>query len=162
MLIFVVNIRPAWTFWNSTLCLRSPLILDWSRNLSHNPMSNMAVNNISYSIYLLSTKIEKGYTTKSIPFFFVQYRISTLSINNCQIRLRSAVKTLWERSDPRAEGVQTKDQRRQEYGSCTCLLWGGLDNSLNIIPSALLVRVQHTWKNLYKSIKGLSIRHIVL
>ena len=36
-------------------------------------MWNMAVNNISYSTYLLSTKIEKGYTTKIIPFFFVQY-----------------------------------------------------------------------------------------
>ena len=107
-------------------------------------------------------KLRKVIPPKVYLSFFVQYRISTLSINNCQIRLRSAVKTLWERSDPRAEGVQTKDQRRQEYGSCTCLLWGGLDNSLNIIPSALLVRVQHSWKNIYKSIKGLSIRHIVL
>ena len=70
MLIFVVNIRPARTFWNCTHCLLSPFTLDWSRNLLHNPMWNMAVNNISYSIYLLSTKIENGYTTKGIPIFF--------------------------------------------------------------------------------------------
>ena len=39
-------------------------------------MQNMAVNNISYIIYSLSTRIEKGYTTKIIPFFFcsVYYR----------------------------------------------------------------------------------------
>ena len=33
----------------------------------------MAVNSISYPIYPLSTRIEKGYITKAIPFFFVQY-----------------------------------------------------------------------------------------
>ena len=70
MLIFVVNIRPEPTFWNSTHCLLSPFTLDWSRNLWHNPMSNMAVNNISYPIYPLSTRTEKGYNTKMIPFFF--------------------------------------------------------------------------------------------
>ena len=70
MLIFVVNIRPARTFWNSTHCLLSPFTLDWSRNLWHNPMWNMAVNNISYPMYPLSTRTEKGYITKMIPFFF--------------------------------------------------------------------------------------------
>ena len=70
MLIFVVNIRPARTFWNSTHCLLSPFTLDWSRNLLHNPMWNMAVNNISYPIYPFSTRTEKGYITKMIPFFF--------------------------------------------------------------------------------------------
>ena len=70
MLIFVVNIRPARTFWNSTHCLLSPFTLDWSRNLWHNLMWNMAVNNISYPIYPLSTRTEKGYITKMIPFFF--------------------------------------------------------------------------------------------
>ena len=58
----------------STHCLLNPFTLDWSRNLLHILMWNMAVNNISYSIYLFSTKIEEGYTTKIIPFFFfVQY-----------------------------------------------------------------------------------------
>ena len=33
-------------------------------------MWNMAVHNISYPIYPLSTRIEKGYITKMIPFFF--------------------------------------------------------------------------------------------
>ena len=76
MLIFVVNILPARTFWNSTHCLLSHFTLDWSRNLWHNPMWNMAVNNISYPIYPLSTRTEKGYIVKMIPFFlffFVQY-----------------------------------------------------------------------------------------
>ena len=70
MIIFVVNIRPARTFWNSTHCTLSPFTLDWSRNLWHNPMWNMAVNNISYPIYPLLTRTEKGYITKMIPFFF--------------------------------------------------------------------------------------------
>ena len=35
-----------------------------------NKMWNMAVNNISYPIYPLSTRTEKGYITKMIPFFF--------------------------------------------------------------------------------------------
>ena len=73
MFIFVVNIRPARTFWNSTHCLLSPFTLDWSRNLWHNPMWNMDVNNISYPIYPLSKRTEKDYITKMIPFFFVQY-----------------------------------------------------------------------------------------
>ena len=30
----------------------------------------MAVNNISYPIYPFSTRTEKGYITKMIPFFF--------------------------------------------------------------------------------------------
>ena len=33
----------------------------------------MAVNNILYPIYPLSTRIEKGNAIKIIPFFFVQY-----------------------------------------------------------------------------------------
>ena len=70
MLIFVVNIRPARTFWNSTHCLLSRFMLDWSRNLWHNPTWNMAVNNISYPIYPLSMRTQKGYITKMIPFFF--------------------------------------------------------------------------------------------
>ena len=36
-------------------------------------MWNMAVNNISYPVYPFSTRTEKGYITKMIPFFFVQY-----------------------------------------------------------------------------------------
>ena len=75
-----LNIRPARTFWNSTHCLVSPFTLDWSQNLWRNTMWNMAVNNISYHIYPLSTKTEKGYITKMIPFFFcsvyfVYYRV---------------------------------------------------------------------------------------
>ena len=71
MLIFVVNICPARTFRNSTHCLLSPFTLDWSRNLLHNPIWNMAVNNISYSIYPLSTRTEKGYITEIDTFLFL-------------------------------------------------------------------------------------------
>ena len=83
MLIFVVNIRPARTFWNSTHCLLSPFTLDWSQNLWHNLMWNMAVNNVSYPIYPLSTRTEKGYITKMIPFFFcsVYIHIEYIKIN---------------------------------------------------------------------------------
>ena len=70
ILIFVVNIRPARTCWISTHCLLGPFTLDWSRNLLHNPMWYMAVDNISYPIYPLSTRTEKCNITKIIPFFF--------------------------------------------------------------------------------------------
>ena len=82
MLIFVVNTCPARTFWNSTHCLVSPFMLDWSRNLWQNPMWNMAVNNISYPIYPLSTRTEKGYITKMIPFFFCSVYVSDFSIDS--------------------------------------------------------------------------------
>ena len=36
-------------------------------------MLNMAVNNISYQLHPLSTRIEKGFTTKILFFFFIQY-----------------------------------------------------------------------------------------
>ena len=85
MLIFVVNIRPARTFWNSTHCLLSPFTLNWSRNLLRNPMWNMTVNNMSYSIYLLSTKIEKVYITKIIPFFFFVYVLQLVRFVRCCI-----------------------------------------------------------------------------
>ena len=71
MLIFVVKIRPTRTFCKSTHCLLSPFTLDWSWSVLvlHNPMWNMAVNNISYPIYPLSMRTEKGYITRIIPFF---------------------------------------------------------------------------------------------
>ena len=82
MLIFVVNISPARTFWNSSHCLLSPFTLDWARNLWQNPMWNMADNYSSYPIYPLSTRTGKGYITKFIPFFFVQYiNVKLLYIN---------------------------------------------------------------------------------
>ena len=85
MLIFVINIRPARTFWNSTHCLLSPFTLEWSRNLWHYLMWNMAVNNISYPIYPLSTRTVKGYFTKMIPFFFCSvYIISCLDYSKDQ------------------------------------------------------------------------------
>ena len=81
MLIFVFTIRPARIFWNSTHCLLNPFMLDWSRNLLHNQMWNIAVNNNSYSIYLPSTKIEKVYTTKMIPFFFCSVYYTTAYVH---------------------------------------------------------------------------------
>ena len=33
----------------------------------------MDVNNISYHLYHLRTRVEKGYTTKSVPVFFLQF-----------------------------------------------------------------------------------------
>ena len=85
MLIFVVNIRPARTFSNSTHCLLSPFTLDWSRNLWHNLMWNMAVNNISYPIYPLPTRTEKGYITKMIPFFFLFSICCYIFILDCML-----------------------------------------------------------------------------
>ena len=98
---FLVNICPARTFWNSTYCLLSPFTLDWSRNLWHNPMWNMAVNNISYPIYPLSTRTEKGYITKMIPFFFL-FSIFNLAI---RARLNVSVKRSWAFSVQRFSSV---------------------------------------------------------
>ena len=78
--IFVVYIRPARTFLKSN-CLPSLHTLDWSRNLLHNPMWNMAVNNILYSIYPISMRTEKSNITKCIPFFFDQYMFLRKSRN---------------------------------------------------------------------------------
>ena len=44
-------------------------------------MWNMAVNNISYPIYPLSTRTEKGYITKMIPFFFCSVYLQELNID---------------------------------------------------------------------------------
>ena len=101
-LIFEVNIRPARTFWDSTYCLLSPFTLDWSRNLRHKPMWNMVVNNISYPIYPLSTRTEKGYITKMIPFFFcsvyfdgwVSFRVTVYCVQSRGARL-VICKLLW-------------------------------------------------------------------
>ena len=43
-LIFVVNNRPARTFWNSTHCLLSPFKLDWLRKLFNNPLWHIERN----------------------------------------------------------------------------------------------------------------------
>ena len=45
----------------------------------------MAVNNISYPIYPLSTRTEKGYITKLIPFFFCSVYIGNLWFNYMQV-----------------------------------------------------------------------------
>ena len=96
MLIFVVNIRQARTFWNSTHCLLSPFTLDWSRNLWHNTMWNMAVINISYPIYPLSTRTEQGYRTKMIPFFFCSVYTETKKFSNTsQIRTNNYRNPRW-------------------------------------------------------------------
>ena len=50
-------------------------------------MWNMAVSNISYPIYPLSTRTEKGYITKVIPFFFVQYTSINCTRQNFEICL---------------------------------------------------------------------------
>ena len=101
ILIFVVNIRPARTFWNSTHCLLSPFTLDWSRNLLHNPIWNMADSNISYPIYPFSTRTEKGYITKMIPFFFfVQYNTTQhmeILNHSCTFNNRPTICFLWLR-----------------------------------------------------------------
>ena len=83
MLICVVNIRPAGTFWISTHYPLSRFTLDWSRNLLHDPMWNMAVNNISYPIYMypLKTNTEKNYITKIIPFFLYSVYMTRFDYN---------------------------------------------------------------------------------
>ena len=52
-------------------------------------MWNVAVNNISYPIYPLSARTEKGYITKMIPFFFC----SVYKKKTEEIRLSDITKT---------------------------------------------------------------------
>ena len=96
---FVVNIRQSRTFWNSIHCLLIPFTLDWSRNLWHNPMWNMAVNNISFPIYPLSTRTEKGYITRMIPFFFCSVYFSKLLLllNKKPLILKIQNKIIWNK-----------------------------------------------------------------
>ena len=93
-------------FWNSTHCLLSPFTLDWSRNLWHNLMWDMVVNNISYPIYPLSTRTEKGYITKMIPFFFCSVYISfslyaPISLDECHA---------WFHLQAAGQGVRSTEQ----------------------------------------------------
>ena len=70
----------------------------------------------------------------------------------CSARLEAS-------SGPRTKGVPTNNQRGR--GSRPCLLWGGLDKSRHIVPTALLVRVQCARKDLHKAVEGPSTRPIV-
>ena len=57
------------------------------------------------------------------------------------IKVGCATRSLYASSGPKAEGVPTNNQRGR--GSGPCRLWGGLDKARHIVPTALLVRVQH-------------------
>ena len=59
-----------------------------------------------------------------------------------------------------AEGVPTNNQMGRGTGPCR--LWGGLDITRHIVPTAFLVRVQCFRKGLYKVVEGPSTRPIVL
>ena len=82
-LLFVVNIRPARTFWDSTHCLLSPFTLDWSRNLWHNPMRNMAVKTIFHISYIhFQRELRKVTSPKWYLSFFVQYMMFSYKIKH--------------------------------------------------------------------------------
>ena len=71
MIILLVYVRPARTFWNSTHVLSTqPFRADWSRKLLHNPMWNMAANSILYSIYPLSTRNRERLHHQNDTFLF--------------------------------------------------------------------------------------------
>ena len=59
-------------------------------------------------------------------------------------------------SCPRTKGVFTNNQKGRWSGPC--LLWGGLDKSRHIVPTALLVRVKCLKKDLHKAVEGPSTR----
>ena len=79
----MVNICPAPTFWNSTHCLLSPFTLDWSQNLLHNPVQNMAANYISYPIYPYMFDIYERLHHQNYTFLFL-FSIEFLSVLQCQ------------------------------------------------------------------------------
>ena len=58
----------------------------------------MAVKNISYPIYPISTRTEKGYITKSIPFFFCS--VYVFGTNIIIMQLTSLKELKWLISDP--------------------------------------------------------------
>ena len=63
-------------------------------------------------------------------------------------------------SGPKADGVPTNNRR--ERGTGPCQLWGGWDKVRNIVPTALIVRVQRLRNYLYKAVDGPNTRNIVL
>ena len=63
-------------------------------------------------------------------------------------------------SGPKTEVVPTNNQRGR--GSGSRLLWGGLDKSRHIVPTALLVRMRCFRIYLYKAVGGPSAWPIVL
>ena len=71
----------------------------------------------------------------------------------CSARLEAS-------SGSRSKGVPTYNQRGWRSGPG--LLWGALDKSRHIVPTALLVRMQCFRKDLYKAVEGQSTRPIVL
>ena len=136
MLICVVNIGQARTFWNSTHCLLSPFTLDWSLNLWHNPMWNMAVNNISYPIDPLSTRTEKGYITLMIPFFFCSVYESPKGTGQGVRRSKRPLTACHTRRKFPMETTQNSVKGRVRYqvwsvGGCHCI-WSGHRMSFSI------------------------------
>ena len=65
------------------------------------------------------------------------------------IEVGCATRSLYASSGQKAEGVQTNNQKGR--GSGPCRLWGGLDKTRHIVPTALLVRVQRFRNDLYKT-----------
>ena len=95
----------------------------WSRNLLHNPMQNMADNNISYIIYPLSTRIEKGYTTKMIPFLFCSVYLATNTHHTTWIR---GIYFRFERNFARPKPIGSLKKPKS---------WKGYyNNSVEIVP----------------------------
>ena len=60
-------------------------------------------------------------------------------------------------SGPRTKWVPTNNQMGRVSGSCN--IWGGLNKSRHIVPSALFVRVQCFRNDLYKVVQGPSTRY---
>ena len=76
------------------------------------------------------------------------------------IKVGCATRSLYASTDQKAEWVPTNNERGR--GSGPFRLWGGLDKVRDIVPTTLLVRMQRFRNDLYKAVKGLSTRPIVL
>ena len=76
------------------------------------------------------------------------------------IKVGCATHSLYASQGSKAKRVPNNNQRG--WGSGPCRLWGGLDKDRHIIPTALLVWMQCFRNDLYKAVKGSSIRPVVL
>ena len=76
------------------------------------------------------------------------------------IKVGSATSSLYASSCPKVEGVPTNNHRGR--GSVPCRLWERLDKDRQIIPTAMLVKVQRLRNDLYKTVKGPSTTPVVI
>ena len=67
---------------------------------------------------------------------------------------------IWKRAQVQGLKESRQANNQKGRGPGPCLLWGDLDKARHKVPTALLVRVQFSRKDLYKAVEWSCTRHI--